>query len=96
MTISLSRQQVERAFEDNKDDPRVQAMLKLLGNKREQVVGWEITPHPHDKHYATFSVDLDDERMIRGYISFVPQHNDWKAGGNILPAFQAKRIREAQ
>lgn len=86
----------ERTFEENKDNPQVQALLELLGSKREQVISWQIDNHAQHPNYATFHVVFADESEARGYISFVPQHNNWIAGGSHIPAFQAKRISQAK
>lgn len=90
--MSIAPFSAQQAFEKNKDNPLVQALLDLLGNTREQVVDWDITHHVYDTNYATFKATYQDGSQARGCISRMPQTGKWVAGGRVIPAPQAMRI----
>ena len=87
--------QPEIAFEELKEDGRVQALLEQLGTLRQHVTEWEMT-QTAGKENVPYRVVLSDGSEIRGDILWVRQHNKWIAGGTHVPQeiVRAERLHQ--
>lgn len=86
----------EYAFEQHKNDKRVQAILKVLGAMRAHVTHWEMgmTPNRTIKYKVLFR----DGSEMRGFITQIPEEYDWEqcqwiASGTLITKEHAKEIR---
>lgn len=84
----------EILFEEQKDDPRVQAILKQIGTLRKYVIEWEMDSAPVWKSFGRryipeeqviYRIVLQDRAEIHGEVLFVPQLNEWIASGRLIP-----------
>lgn len=90
--MSYIRNSAQEAFEEHKDDGRVQAILKVLGQLREHVIEWELTVEQYGPRNGTYRIVLSDESEIHGSIVYNPYHKEWLASGTHIP--NAKQLTE--
>lgn len=80
MTITINSAQT--AFEREKDNPMVQAILKQLGKLREHVINWECST----KEPYIYKAVLSDGREVHGEVLYVWQNKEWIASGTLVPS----------
>lgn len=83
----------QAAFEQNKDNEQIQALLKALGRLREHVVEWEMTTKT-DSTQSSYKVVFSDGSEQHGEIMYAWQNREWIASGKLIPAEIASEMRK--